>query len=81
MNMAGVKFPHLFLIGEAGSGKSNTLERVILPIFSRAKVTAATQVTAFTLMRESASSNMIHQPLDAYCHSGFTLAEINRRRG
>src|SRR5690606_16764859 len=30
-----VKFPHLMLIGEAGSGKSNTLERVIMPVFSR----------------------------------------------
>ena len=66
LRKASVKFPHLFLIGEAGSGKSNTLERVILPIFSRSKVTAATQVTAFTLMRESASSNMIPQPLDEF---------------
>lgn len=61
-----IKYPHLFLIGEAGSGKSNTLERVILPLFSRSKVTAATQVTAFTLMKESASSNIIPQPLDEF---------------
>ena len=66
LRMAGIKYPHIFLIGEAGSGKSNTLERVILPVFSRTKVTAATQVTAFTLMRESASSNMIPQPLDEF---------------
>jgi len=66
LRKANIKFPHLFLIGEAGSGKSNTLERVILPIFSRTKVTAATQVTAFTLMRESASSNLIPQPLDEF---------------
>jgi hypothetical protein len=66
LRKANIKYPHLFLIGEAGSGKSNTLERVILPVFSRAKVTAATQVTAFTLMRESASSNMIPQPLDEF---------------
>ena len=62
----GIKFPHLFLIGEAGSGKSNTLERVILPIFSQSKVTAATQVTGFTLMQESASSNLAPQPLDEF---------------
>jgi hypothetical protein len=66
LRLAGIKFPHLFLIGEAGSGKSNTLERVILPVFSRVKVTAATQVTAFTLMRESASSNLVPQPLDEF---------------
>jgi len=66
LRRAGVKFPHLFLIGEAGSGKSNTLERVILPIFSQSKVTAATQVTGFTLMQESASSNLAPQPLDEF---------------
>jgi hypothetical protein len=66
LRKAGVKFPHLFLIGEAGSGKSNTLERVILPMFSRTKVTAATQVTPFTLMRDSASSNLVPQPLDEF---------------
>lgn len=60
------KFPHLFLIGEAGSGKSNTLERVLLPIFSRTRVTAASQVTAFTLMKDSAASNLIPQPLDEF---------------
>ncbi|MEI6132417.1 MAG: bifunctional DNA primase/polymerase [Bacillota bacterium] len=61
-----IKFPHLLLIGEAGSGKSNTLERVILPIFSRLKVAAANQVTAFTLMKDSSSSNVIPQPLDEF---------------
>ncbi len=70
-----MKFPHLFLIGEAGSGKSNTLERIILPIFSKAKVTAATQVTGFTLLKESASSNMIPQPLDE-----FKPSKIDRNR-
>ena len=66
LRRAGIKYPHLFLIGEAGSGKSNTLERVILPIFSQSKVTAATQVSSFTLMKESASSNLAPQPLDEF---------------
>ena len=66
LRRAGIKFPHLFLIGEAGSGKSNTLERVILPVFSQSKVAAATQVTGFTLMQESASSNLVPQPLDEF---------------
>lgn len=66
LRMQGIKFPHLFLIGEAGSGKSTTLERVLLPIFSSTRVTAATQVTTFTLMKESASSNIIPLPLDEF---------------
>lgn len=73
----GVKFPHLFLIGEAGSGKSNTLERVILPIFSRMKVTAAGQVTAFTLMKDSASSNLVPQPLDEFKPSKIDRMKLN----
>ncbi|MFX4263105.1 DNA primase [Pelotomaculum propionicicum] len=73
----GIKFPHLFLIGEAGSGKSNTLERVILPIFSRTKVTAAAQVTAFTLMKESASSNIIPQPMDEFKPSKIDKTKLN----
>ncbi len=73
----GVKFPHLFLVGEAGSGKSNTLERVILPIFSRTKVTAAGQVTAFTLMKDSASSNLVPQPLDEFKPSKIDRTKLN----
>jgi hypothetical protein len=77
LRRCNIKFPHLFLIGEAGSGKSNTLERVILPIFSRTKVTAATQVTPFTLMRDSASSNMIPQPLDEFKPSKMDKLRLN----
>lgn len=66
LRKAGIKFPHLFLIGEAGSGKSTTLERVILPIFGRSKVVAAPQITAFTLMKDAASSNLFPQALDEF---------------
>lgn len=61
--ISGIKFPHLFLIGEAGSGKSTTLERVLLPIFSNDRIIAASQATAFTLMKEAASSNVIPLPI------------------
>ena len=66
LRAAGVKYPHLFLIGEAGSGKSTTLERVILPIFGRCRVVAAPQVTGFTLMKDAASSNLFPQALDEF---------------
>ncbi|MCD8197825.1 MAG: DNA primase [Lachnospiraceae bacterium] len=75
MKRCGIKFPHLFLIGEAGSGKSTTLEKVILPIFSTSKVMAATQVTQFTLMKDAASSNVIPLPLDE-----FKPSKIDRQR-
>lgn len=73
----GIKFPHLFLIGEAGSGKSSTLEAVILPIFSKTKVIAATQVTSFTLMHASASSNTIPFALDEFKPSKIDRTRIN----
>jgi hypothetical protein len=72
-----IKFPHLFLIGEAGSGKSNTLERVILPIFSRSKVSASSPVSGFTLMMESASSNIIPQALDEFKPSKLDKLHLN----
>lgn len=75
LRRAGIKYPHLFLIGEAGSGKSNTLERVILPIFGRSKIVAAPQVTAFTLMKDAASSNLFPQALDE-----FKPSKIDRYR-
>jgi hypothetical protein len=77
LRLSGIKFPHLFLIGEAGSGKSNTLERVILPIFSKAKVNAASQVTAFTLMKEAASSNLAPLFLDEFKPSKTDKLRLN----
>lgn len=77
LHKEGIKFPHLFLIGEAGSGKSTTLEYVLLPIFSTNRVTAASQVTQFTLMKESASSNMVPLPLDEFKPSKMDKIRCN----
>lgn len=77
LNRASVKYPHLYLIGEAGSGKSTTLERVILPVFSTNRVSASTQVTSFTLMKESASSALVPQPLDEFKPSKMDKQRIN----
>ena len=77
LRRAEVKFPHLFLIGEAGSGKSNTLEKVVLPIFSRSKVTASSQITAFTLMKESCSSNIFPQAFDEFKPSKLDKVRLN----
>ena len=63
---AGIKYPHLYLIGEAGSGKSTTMERIAQPLFGLSRVVAAPQATSFTLMKEAASSNLFPQALDEY---------------
>ena len=75
LRASGLKYPHLFLIGEAGSGKSTTLERIILPIFGRSKVVAAPQITGFTLMKDAASSNLFPQALDE-----FKPSKIDKQR-
>ena len=72
-----IKFPHMFLIGEAGSGKSSTLEHIMLPMFGRSKVTASGQVTNFTLMWESASSNIIPQAFDEFKPSKLDKQRLN----
>jgi putative DNA primase/helicase len=77
LRMRHVKFPHLMLIGEAGSGKSNTLERIILPIFSSTKVVAAGQTTNFTLMKEASESNIIPLALDEFKPSKLSVNKIN----
>ena len=73
----GAKFPHLFLVGEAGSGKSNTLELIILLVFGRSKVVAASQVTSFALMRESCSSNIVPQAIDEFKPSRLDKLHIS----
>ena len=77
LSKLGIKFPHLALIGEAGSGKSSTEESVIMPIFGCDKATAASQVTPFTLMKESASSNLVPQFMDEFKPSKLSEAKIN----
>lgn len=77
LNKENIKFPHLMLIGEAGSGKSTTLEVIILPIFSMNRVIAATQVTPFTLMKEAASSNLVPLALDEFKPSKIDKLKIN----
>jgi len=72
------KLPHLFLVGEQGSGKSNTLEKVVLPIFARKiKILAASQTTAFGLMKESSSSNVIPQTFNEFKPSTMDRIRLN----
>ena len=53
------------------------MEKVIFPIFSMDKVTAAPQVTQFTLMKETASSNLIPFALDEFKPAKIDPAKLN----
>jgi hypothetical protein len=77
LRLSGIKFPHLMLIGESGSGKSNTLDRVVKSIFSIDMTTAAGQITRFTLMKEASESNTIPLVLDEFKPSKLDRIKIN----
>ena len=66
LRAANHKYPHLFMIGEAGSGKSMTLEHVIRHILGIRKIMSAAGYTTFTIMKESASNNTFPQMIDEY---------------
>ena len=66
LRLKGLKYPMLFMIGEAGSGKSTTMEKVLMTIFSETTVQAASQMTKFTLLKLSASSSLMPLFLDEF---------------
>lgn len=70
----GIKFPYLVISGEAGSGKSTTVEQLIKRVFSVSKSLGASQISRFTLAKELASSNLIPAILDEYKPSKMTAA-------
>jgi hypothetical protein len=62
----GIKFPHLFLFGERGGGKSTVLEKIILRAFGKKNGIAADQTKLFMLLKESNSSNVIPQAVEEF---------------
>lgn len=78
LNNVEAKYPHLFLIGESGSGKSETLEHVIQPMFSRksGKIAGASQFSGFSLMKQSATSSIVPQALDEFKPSKIKPATL-----
>ena len=61
-----IRFPHLALIGEAGSGKSNTMTKVVLPFFAMEQVTAAPEITPYSVLHNTSTSNLLPYALDEY---------------
>ena len=63
-----IKFPQIGIIGESGSGKSATIENIILPILncsSESQVSAG-GITKFTFLKKMNSSNTIPVFLNEY---------------
>ena len=68
LNDNKIKLPHLQLIGEAGSGKSATLENIIMKCFDMDKnnTLSASGITKFTLTKLLASSNLVPGIIEEY---------------
>jgi hypothetical protein len=67
----------MFLIGISGSGKSATIEHIIRIIFSCFSIRAASQVTRFSLMDGSASSNIMPQFFNEFKPSTLSNEKLN----
>jgi hypothetical protein len=70
------KYPHIFFVGEGGSGKSRTKQHVVLPIFSSYRIKSASLVTSFSLMHGSSSSNLIPQFINEFKPSTMTATQL-----
>ena len=60
------KLHHLQLIGEAGSGKSNTLKEICMNIHSASRAVTANVETAFTIGKGLTSSNLTPYFIDEF---------------
>lgn len=60
------KGPHLFVSGEAGSGKSETLENIIMALFNTSSKMSSEQCTRFVNVKYAGSSNTIPFIIEEY---------------
>jgi len=72
-----IKFAHLFLVGERGGGKSNSMERIIMPMMGNTQKQAASQVTPFSVARDSNSSNVIPMFIEEFKPSKIAPKQLN----
>lgn len=62
-----IKFPHLLISGEAGAGKSETAENIIMPMLSYdSDKTTANGITTYTAERKISSSNTLPFIINEY---------------
>lgn len=74
----GIKYGHLIIEGQSGSGKSETIENIIMPIFSMVQSPMnASECTPFGLNRAASSSNFIPLIIDEYKPSKIGQSRIS----
>lgn len=67
LKLQNIKFSHLFISGEAGSGKSETIENIIVPLLSMDNsIISADSCTRFVLEKYISSNNIIPIIIDEY---------------
>jgi len=76
LRLEGIKTPHLCLWGEAGSGKSTTLEKIILPLLCTETVISAGKSTTFSRLKSCNSSNLAPYALDEYKPSRMAIQKV-----
>jgi hypothetical protein len=77
LRVYGIKLNHLIMVGEAGSGKSQTLENVIMPIFNTHSYTAASKSTAFAALKTNSSSNLVPHIIEEFKRGKLSAAVYN----
>lgn len=62
-----IKFPHLLITGQAGAGKTQTVENIICPILNiGTNLEDASSITKFSMIKKVASSNFAPLIIDEY---------------
>lgn len=79
LRQKNIKFPHLVMEGAAGSGKSETLEKIIQPLFGLiGSGIACSGITKFSNLKTTSSSNTLPVVFEEYKphRMGKTIVEI-----
>lgn len=72
-----IKFPHLLIVGERGSGKSETVDNIMKPLLCTDNQSlAAGSITQFTLLKTIASSNTIPLIIEEYKAYAMGLPKV-----
>jgi hypothetical protein len=72
-----IKFPHLVMAGVAGSGKSETLEKVVQPVFCLEGTGIGCRgVTSFSMLKSTSSTNLLPIIYEEYKPHQLTTAEL-----